>query len=77
MHGMESTYTRRIYHGEDFNADVIEHPVDVHDTEDGDNGADRFEEMFEDLRTALEQAKSETENQDANNGGNPSKNESF
>ena len=77
MYGMESTYTRWIYHGEDFDVDVIEHPVDVHDTEDGDNGADRFEEMFEDLRTAVEQAQSETENQDANNGGNPSENESF
>lgn len=76
-YGMESTYTRWIYHGEDFDVDVIEHPVDVHDTEDGDNGADRFEEMFEDLRTAVEQAQSETENQDANNGGNPSENESF
>nr|XP_040251541.1 uncharacterized protein LOC120968676 [Aegilops tauschii subsp. strangulata] len=76
-YGMESTYTRWIYHGEDFDVDVIEHRVDVHDTEDGDNGADRFEEMFEDLRTAVEQAQSETENQDANNGGNPYENESF
>lgn len=76
-YGMESAYTRWIYHGEDFDVDVIEHPVDVHDTEDGDNGADRFEEMFEDLRTTVEQAQSETENQDANNGGNPSENESF
>ena len=38
--GMETNYTRWIYPGEDFDADVIEHPVDVHDTEDGDNGAD-------------------------------------
>lgn len=76
-YGMESTYTRWIYHGEDFDVDVIEHPVDVHDTEDGENGAGRFEEMFEDLRTAVEQAQSETENQEANNGANPSENESF
>ena len=48
MYGMESTYTRWIYHGEYFDVDVIEHPVDVHDTEDGHNGADRSEEMFED-----------------------------
>ena len=61
-YGMESTYTRWIYHGEDFDVDVIEHPVDVHDSEDGNNGADRFEEMFGDLRTAVEQAESETEN---------------
>ena len=45
----------------------------MHDTEDGDSGADRFE----DLRTAVEQAQSETENQDAINGGNPYENESF
>uniref|UniRef100_A0A8R7R4G5 Transposase-associated domain-containing protein n=2 Tax=Triticum urartu TaxID=4572 RepID=A0A8R7R4G5_TRIUA len=76
-HGMESTYTRWIYHGEDFNADVIEHPVDVHDSEDGNNGADRFEEMFGDLCTAVEQDQKETENEDGNNDANPSETESF
>ena len=68
-YGMESTYTRWIYHGEGFDVDVIEEPVHVHDTADGNNGADRFGEMFGDLRTAVEQAGSETEN--------PSEHESF
>ncbi|XBI86796.1 hypothetical protein VPH35_094686 [Triticum aestivum] len=27
-YGMESTYTRWIYHGEDFDLDVIDHPVE-------------------------------------------------
>jgi hypothetical protein len=31
MYGMESTYTRWIHHGENFNVDVVEHPVVVHD----------------------------------------------
>ncbi|XP_044421144.1 uncharacterized protein [Triticum aestivum] len=76
-HGRESTYTRWIYHGEDFNANVIEHLVDVHDSEDGNNGADRFEEMFGDLCTAVQQDQKKTENEDGNNGANPSNTESF
>ncbi|XP_045083551.2 uncharacterized protein [Aegilops tauschii subsp. strangulata] len=76
-HGMESTYTHWIYHGEDFNADVIEHLVDVHDSEDGNNGADRFQEMFGDLRTSVEQDQKETKNGDGNNYANPSEIESF
>jgi hypothetical protein len=52
MYGMESTYTRWIHHGENFNVDVVEHPVVVHDhaggsiqglglgvTEDDNNGS--------------------------------------
>jgi hypothetical protein len=31
MYGMESTYTRWIHHGENFDVDVLEHPVVVHD----------------------------------------------
>jgi hypothetical protein len=76
MNVMENTYTHWIYHGEDFNANVIEHPIDVHDSEDGNNGADRFEEMFGDLCTAVEQDQKETENEDGNNDANSSENES-
>jgi hypothetical protein len=50
MYGMESTYTRWIHHGENFDVDVVEHPVVVHDhaggsiqglgvTEDDNNGS--------------------------------------
>jgi len=60
MNGMESTYTRWIHHGESFDVDVVEHLVDVHDNDDssihgicemddGNCGADRFEEMLQDL----------------------------
>ncbi|XP_044442192.1 uncharacterized protein [Triticum aestivum] len=75
--GMETTYTHWIYHGEDFDADVIEHPVDVHDIEDGNNGDDQFDEMFGDLCTAVQQGQKETEDEDGNNDANPSENESF
>jgi len=77
MNGMESTYTRWIHHGESFDVDVVEHLVDVHDNDDssihgicemddGNCGADRFEEMLQDLQTRGEQNK-QGENEDGNN----------
>jgi hypothetical protein len=36
MNGMDSSYTRWFHHGEDVNVDVVEHPIDVHDS--GDRG---------------------------------------
>ena len=85
MNGIESTYTLWIHHGEDFDLDVVEHPVHVHDTEDGsvhgtedeNNGVDQLEGMLGDLHTAAEQAQKEGENQDENNGASPHENESF
>jgi hypothetical protein len=34
---MDSSYTHWFHHGEDVNVDVIEHPIDVHDSGDGGN----------------------------------------
>jgi hypothetical protein len=37
MNGMDSSYTRWFHHGVDVNVDVVEHPIDVHDSGDGGN----------------------------------------
>jgi hypothetical protein len=34
MNAMDSSYTRWFHHGEDVNVDVVEHPIDVHDSGD-------------------------------------------
>lgn len=81
MHGMDSSYTRWIHHGESFNADAIEHPVAVHDNDDGfihgghvreDDGPGHLEEMLEDLQATAEQERLErqdVENQDGDGDG--------
>ncbi|XP_039776646.1 uncharacterized protein LOC120644152 isoform X1 [Panicum virgatum] len=35
MNGMETTYTRWIHHGESLDVNVIEHPIDMNDNDDG------------------------------------------
>ena len=87
MNGMDCTYTRWIYHGEDINLDANELPVHDSDTgslhgmgvlEDDSNGDDRLEGILRDLQTAEEQCRTDGENQDGNSDdGNPMDKGSF
>ncbi|RLN11273.1 hypothetical protein C2845_PM09G12070 [Panicum miliaceum] len=92
MNGMDISYTRWIHHGESFDVDVIEHPIVVHDNDDGfitgdgvreDDGPDHLEGMLEDLHTAAEQERQErhdAENQEEENqdeDAEPNDKESF
>jgi hypothetical protein len=89
MHGMDSSYTRWIHHGESLDADVIEHHVAVHDNDDGsihgggvreDDGPDHLEEMLEDLQAAAEQERLErqdAENQDGDGDAEPHDKDTF
>lgn len=71
MNGMETTYTRWIHHGESLDVNVIEHPIDMNENNDGsttmvtedDNYGDRLEGILGDLQTAAAQARPDVENQ--------------
>jgi len=59
VNGMESTYTQWTHHGESLDVNVIEHPIDIHEDDDGsthgvgvtedDNYGDRLEGILGDL----------------------------
>nr|CAH67329.1 OSIGBa0102I15.9 [Oryza sativa] len=71
MNGMETTYTRWIHHGESLDVNVIEHPIDMNENNDGsttmvtedDNYGNRLEGILGDLQTAAAQARPDVENQ--------------
>jgi len=73
MNGMETTYTRWIHHGESLDVNVIEHPIDMHEDDDGsthgvgvtedDNYGDRLEGILGDLQNAAAQARPDVENE--------------
>jgi hypothetical protein len=68
MNGMDSTYTRWIHHGEKFDVEVIDDPVDVHGidmTEDDNYGVDPLEAVLADLDTGEEQTRYGGENKEA------------
>jgi hypothetical protein len=84
MNGMDSTYTRWVHHGEDYDAAINEHSVDVHDNGfiDGisvteDAPTNRFQGILGDLHMAEEVANLDGENEDGNNDADPHVNESF
>jgi hypothetical protein len=62
MNGMGTTYTRWIPHGESLDVNVIEHPIDIHEDDDGsthgvgvivdDNYGDCLEGILGDLQNA-------------------------
>ena len=85
MNGMESTYTRWIHHGENLDAYIEEHPVDVHDngsfhglgvTEENNCDDDNLNGLLQDLHSA-EKNNEDGENEDGNRDAEPSDNESF
>jgi hypothetical protein len=84
INGMDSTYTRWVHHGEDYDAAGNEHSVDVHGhgfidgiSVNEDAHTDRFEGILGDLHMAEEVANLDGENEDGNNDANPHVNESF
>jgi hypothetical protein len=75
MNGMESTYTRWIHHGENFEEDAGH---SIHGTcviEDDNYGDYRFDRMLQDLCIAEEKDKEDCENEDGDNTNDD--NESF
>jgi hypothetical protein len=80
MNGMDSSYTKWIHHGEDFNVNITECVPVVHNdsdnvsidgigvTEDDNNDADHWEEILGDLQTGAEEEREAGENEDADTG---------